>query len=76
MYVKMGQFDQARIWYGNAQASPTYKDWRYRVVVQQRLASDFKALQAKFAADSGKLDVDDPALSFQSTMACASCHAR
>jgi anhydro-N-acetylmuramic acid kinase len=75
MYVKMGQFDQARLWYGNAQASPTYATWRYRDIVAQRLASDFKTLQAKFVADSGKLDVTDPALSFQSTMGCANCHA-
>lgn len=76
MMVKMGQFDAARIWYGNAQASPTYATWRYRELVERRLASDFKTLQAKFVADSGKLDVDDPALSFQSTMGCANCHAQ
>ncbi len=76
MMVKMGQFDQARIWYGNAQASPTYATWRYRGVVEERLASDFKVLQTKYVADSGKLDVADPALSFQSTMGCANCHAQ
>lgn len=76
MMVKMGQFDHARTWYENAQASPTYPNWRYSKTVEERLASDFKTLQAKFVADSGKLDVSDPALSFQSQMGCASCHAQ
>jgi hypothetical protein len=76
MMVKMGQFDHARTWYENAQASPTYPNWRYSEVVEQRLSSDFKSLQAEFVADSGKLDVSDPALSFQSQMGCASCHAQ
>jgi tetratricopeptide (TPR) repeat protein len=75
-YVKMGRFDEARIWYGNAQAAPTYATWRYRDVVERRLAGDFETLRAKFVADTGKLDVVEPAMSFQSTMGCASCHAR
>jgi len=76
MKVKQGLFDEARIWYGNAQAAPTYSTWPSRHMVEQRMASDFKALQAKFVADTGKLDVVDPAMSFQSTAGCSNCHAK
>jgi len=40
-----------------------------------RLAN-LETLKGKFRADSGQLDVVEPAMAYQSHFACAVCHAR
>ncbi len=72
-YLKQGNTARARLWYENAQTSPTYPSWRYRDVIEQRLAQ-VDTLGAKFVADSGKLEVSEPAMAFQSEISCGVCH--
>jgi hypothetical protein len=75
--VKAGEFELAKISYGNAKRMPTYDTWPFQDTIEQRLASDFSTLQKTFEDQSGKLDIapSGPAMSLQSGMGCASCHA-
>lgn len=72
-WVKEGKFELARTWYNNAKTSPTYDDWRYKEILEDRLAR-LDYFQSKFVADSGKLDIEEPAMSYQSEISCGICH--
>ncbi|MDP3719776.1 MAG: NAD(P)-binding protein [Acidobacteriota bacterium] len=74
-FLKKGDLDRARIWYENAKTSPTYATWRYKELLEYRLAN-LATLSQKFIADSGRLDVTEPAMNFQSEIACGVCHTR
>jgi hypothetical protein len=74
-WVKEGKFDYARTWYNNAKTSPTYDDWKYKDLLEDRLAR-LDYFQSKFVADSGNLDVEEPAMSYQSVISCGLCHTR
>jgi hypothetical protein len=72
-YLKAGDLQNAELWYNNAKTSPTYSTWRYQGIVDNRLAN-LAALRDKFNADTGVLDVTEPAMTLQSDMACGMCH--
>lgn len=72
--LKQGKKREARIVYESIPNIPAYKCWPFKDVLQQRL-DNMDCLQRKFVADSGCTDVAEPAMLFQSTIACTSCHA-
>ena len=72
-YLKAGDLANAELWYNNAKTSPTYATWRYRDVIDYRLAN-LAALRDKFTSDTGLIDVTEPAMTLQSEMACGMCH--
>lgn len=72
-WVKEGKYDLASVWYNNAKTSPTYDSWKYKDLLEDRLAR-LEYFENKFVADSGKLDVEEPAMSYQSEISCGLCH--
>lgn len=74
-YLKEGKLKEAKVAYENIRRIPSYPTWLYQQDVEHRLAN-LDALAAKFRADSGALDVAQPAMFFFSRMSCTACHAR
>lgn len=72
-WLKRGDIERAQLWYHNATTSPTYPTWKYRDQLQDRLERT-EFYRDKFLADSGKLDVVEPAMSYQSVYSCGLCH--
>lgn len=72
-YLKGGDMESAELWYNNAKTSPTYATWRYQELLDHRLAN-LEEMRRKFADDSGKLNVTEPAMVMQSEVACGMCH--
>lgn len=72
--LKAGDKKSAIIAYNNTKTSPTFDTWKYKPLLLDRLARpDY--YQKKFIADSGYLDVEEPALGYQSRDGCAICHS-
>jgi hypothetical protein len=70
MLVKAGDAHTARIIYGNAKLSPSYPQWPYRAILEQRL---------RLTADSAKERPGEGAavtlpLMLESTYSCMACH--
>jgi len=74
-YLKQGKIKQARIAYESVKRAPSYPSWQYKDLLEARLGN-LPTLKLKFRAETGQLDVTEPAMSFQSCFACAVCHAR
>jgi hypothetical protein len=73
-YLKKGQITQARMAYKSIERCPNYPSFVYKDVVATRLAN-LEVLRDKFRTDTGKFDVCEPAMFFQSSYACTACHA-
>ncbi|MEZ4320452.1 MAG: FAD-dependent oxidoreductase [Myxococcota bacterium] len=75
--VKSGQFDLAKLSYSNAKTMPTYATWPFQSLLEERLASDLPTLQKQFQSQTDLIDIPPgvPAMSLQSGIGCASCHA-
>jgi len=74
-WLKQGNIERAQLWYHNASTSPTFDTWKYREQLQDRQARP-EFYRDKFVADSGKLDVTEPAMSYQSVISCGLCHTK
>ncbi len=75
LWLKAGDHDQARLWYENTKTAPDYATWKYKDRLEERLGN-LERFQQKFRADSGRLDVTEPAMSFQSEFSCGICHTK
>jgi hypothetical protein len=73
--LKAGKLWRARMVYEGVKRAPHYSTWPYRDRLEARLAEP-ERLRDKFRADTGKFDVAEPAMFFQSSFACTGCHAR
>lgn len=73
-WLKRGDLAQAERWYEAIKTAPDYPTWRYKPIVEARLA-DLAGTRDKFRSDTGKLDVAEPAMMFQSSISCGVCHA-
>jgi hypothetical protein len=74
-WLKQGDIERAQLWYHNATTSPTYPTWKYRDQLEDRIERP-EFYRDKFVADSGKLDVTEPAMSYQSVTSCGLCHTK
>lgn len=74
-WLKQGNIERALLWYHNAATSPTYPTWKYKEQLQDRIERP-EFYRDKFVADSGKLDVEEPAMSYQSVYSCGLCHTK
>lgn len=74
-YLKQGKIAQARMSYQSVQRAPSYRCWPYQRQLEARLAN-LEATKCAFRAQTGTLDVSEPAMFFLSTYACTACHAR
>ena len=74
-YLKKGNLVKAGMAYRSVKRAPSYPSWPYKAEVECRLAN-MEALECKFRADTGKLDVHQPAMFLQSACACTACHAK
>lgn len=72
--VKQGKLRQAKLVYESIRRVPAYPSWPYKDLLDQRL-NNMESLQVKFVRDSGCVDVQEPAMLFQSSIACTCCHA-
>lgn len=72
--VKQGKLRQAKLIYESIRRVPAYPTWPYKDHLEHRL-NNMQSLQAKFVQDSGCVDVQEPAMLFQSSIACTCCHA-
>ena len=72
--LKQGKITDARRAYQSVKDSPNYQTWKYQNVLDARLAR-MEELRDRFRTQSGKLDVAEPAMFFQSSFACCACHA-
>ncbi len=72
--LKKGKQRQARIVYESIMQVPNYVHWPYKELLMHRI-NNMDMLQKKFVADSGCLNVVEPAMMFQSTICCTGCHA-
>jgi len=73
-WLKRGDLAQAKRWYDAIKTAPDYPTWRYKPILEARLA-DLAGMRDKFRNDTGKLDVAEPAMMFQSSISCGVCHA-
>jgi hypothetical protein len=74
-FLKQGKLTQACLAYKGIKRCPNYPSWPYKQELDVRL-DNLETLRDKFRADTGKLDVCQPAMLFQSTISCTVCHAR
>lgn len=72
--VKQGKLRQAKMAYESIPKIPAYVNWPFKETLAHRIAN-MEALQKKWVADSGCVDAVEPAMLFQSSMACTCCHA-
>jgi hypothetical protein len=72
--VKQRKLRQAELVYESIRRVPAYPTWPYKDLLAQRL-NNLQNLHVKFVADSGCVDVQEPAMLFQSSIACTCCHA-
>lgn len=75
VFLKQGRVAQARMSYNSVKRCPNYAGWVYKDQLEHRL-KNLETLRDKFRADTGKLDVAEPAMFFQSAFACTGCHAK
>ena len=73
-FLKQGKLEQAKMVYETVRRVPAYDSWPYQKTLEHRLAN-MECLSVKFRADSGQLDVAEPAMMFQSSISCTACHA-
>lgn len=73
MLVKSGRWEVATKIYATAQASPTYRDWPYRDVLERRIA-DARQNVAAFNATEPHPDKVDKRIMIQTPFACVGCH--
>jgi hypothetical protein len=72
--LKQGKQRQAKLVYESIRRIPAYPSWPFKNHLDCRL-NNMDRLQHKFAIESGCVDVEEPAMLFQSTIACTCCHA-
>ncbi len=73
-HLKNGSIVKARMAYRSVKRAPSYAAWPYKEQLECRLAN-LAGVRDKFRADTGKLDVIEPAMFLQSSYACTACHA-
>ena len=73
-FLKQGKLQQAKMVYETVRRVPAYDSWPYKKILEHRL-DNMDCLSRKFRADSGLLDVSEPAMLFQSSISCTCCHA-
>ena len=73
MLVKAGDWQTARKIYGDAKLSPTYSQWQYREVLEERIraAPDNVAV---FNAPADAADRGDKRIMVTTTFSCMACH--
>lgn len=74
-FLKQGKLTQAKLVYLSVKNCPNYATWPYQDRLAMRL-DNLEKTRDKFRADTGKLDLAEPAMLFQSSIACTVCHAR
>jgi hypothetical protein len=75
MLVKAGAWQAAQRIYANARQSPTYSEWKFRDVLETRIAAA-QANVAVFNAPAGNADGAVPPMMVASPFACMACHQR
>jgi hypothetical protein len=75
MLVKAGAWQTAQRIYANARQSPTYAQWKYREVLEMRIAAA-QTNVAIFNAPAGYADRAVPPMMVASPFACMACHQR
>jgi hypothetical protein len=73
MLVKAGDLQAARRIYENAKLSPTYSQWPYREVLEQRIR-DAPDNVAAFRGTTGANSPPDKQIMIASPFACMACH--
>jgi len=73
MLVKAGDWETARVIYANAKLSPTYAQWKFRDVLEQRI-QDAKANVTVFKAADLAQDKTHGRIMVTSPFACMACH--
>jgi hypothetical protein len=73
MLVKAGDWQTAGKIYATAKDSPTYAQWKFRDVLEARIA-DAEANVAAFKAPQGSGDSTRPRIMLASPFACMACH--
>jgi hypothetical protein len=73
MLVKSGDWQTAQKIYAQAKLSPTYNQWKYKDVLEQRIA-DAQANVAYFNSDDPKLDKLHQRIMIATPIACMACH--
>ena len=73
MLVKAGDWKTAQKIYADAKLSPTYAQWKYRGVLEQRIANA-EANVAAFRTSDPKRDGASSRMMFVSTLSCMGCH--
>jgi uncharacterized protein YceK len=73
MLVKAGDWQSARRLYENAKLSPSYSQWPYRVLLEQRIR-DAPDNVAAFRGNTGANSSAEQQIMINSPFACAACH--
>jgi hypothetical protein len=73
MLVKSGDWQTAQKIYAQAKLSPTYDQWKYKDVLEQR-TTDAQANVAYFNSDDPKLDKLRQRMMIATPIACMACH--
>jgi hypothetical protein len=71
--VKAGDWQSARRLYENAKLSPSYSQWPYRVLLEQRIR-DAPDNVAAFRGNTGANSSAEQQIMINSPFACAACH--
>ena len=73
MLVKSGDWQTAQKIYANARLSPTYAQWKFKPVLEARIAQA-QANVAPFGAEDGGRSAGGAVLMNKSDHACMACH--
>jgi hypothetical protein len=75
MLVASGDWQTAQIMYANAKLSPTYTEWAYRELLEQRIVNAQANVQAfRAPLDTTTRDRTRPHLMIAEPFACMACH--
>jgi hypothetical protein len=75
MLVKSGDWQTAQKVYANARLSPDYGQWKFRAVLEERIARAEANVSAYNVAGRGR-GADDAVIMNHSRFACAGCHQK
>lgn len=76
MLVKQGRLEQARKIYATAKLSPSYLNWAFREVLEQRILEAENNVE-RFRRTLANQDLSsEPVMMFQSSYSCMACHQK
>jgi hypothetical protein len=76
MLVKAGDIKTARQIYAQAKLSPTYKQWPYATLLEERIKNADKNVQPFQIPRETTVPDDTPKIMFLSNVACMACHQK